>query len=600
MKSLTSLWKILAKDLASGCCTSTTRDSKTVSERVKCEGTSFLTITLPQFGKDFERSLDQGCVDRQDFQGFTWRSGLPVFLQGFLSLVFDSNTGRLLDEPNIFAIRAIRQLTLIDSKMFLLTNSQRERAAMSGFIQCEKEVRDADSRLTPQLRSQFIRVSNIVLGRVLYDLDKKVQNCDELIPSHGPGATADGLKGNRKFSHTSWPMRLDKVFHSVDFLLPNASYYERLADVDFLEPDAEIPVKVISVPKTQKTPRIIAMEPTAMQYAQQSVRRLIYESVERDYLLNALIGFTDQEPNQLLAQEGSLTGNLATLDLSEASDRVSFEHVRDLLTLTPHLFEVVDACRSRKALVDGHGVIPLAKYASMGSALSFPIEAMVFISIIFIGVENALNRPLTRKDVQSLVGRVRVFGDDIIVPVDIVPDVIDALESFGMKVNRTKSFWTGKFRESCGKEYYNGHDVSIVKVRQVPPTSQQDATEVISWVSLRNQMYFSGLWKTTEWLDSFLSGILKDFPVVLESSPVLGRHSFLGYNAQRVGGRYQIPQVKGFVIRAVIPENPLDDHHALLKCLLNISELPIADERHLERSGRPHAVSIKRAWSSAV
>ena len=51
MKSLTSLWSVLANELASRCGTSTTKDIKTVLGRVENEGMSFLTITLPSFGR---------------------------------------------------------------------------------------------------------------------------------------------------------------------------------------------------------------------------------------------------------------------------------------------------------------------------------------------------------------------------------------------------------------------------------------------------------------------------------------------------------------------------------------------------------------------
>nr|QDH86450.1 MAG: RNA-dependent RNA polymerase [Leviviridae sp.] len=77
-------------------------------------------------------------------------------------------------------------------------------------------------------------------------------------------------------------------------------------------------MKVIDVPKTMKTPRIIAMEPTAMQYAQQGILRLIQDAIKGSYL-NDFIGLDDQEPNQLMARQGSAVGDLATLDLSEAS-----------------------------------------------------------------------------------------------------------------------------------------------------------------------------------------------------------------------------------------------------------------------------------------
>jgi hypothetical protein len=605
------LWSKLADELASWCCTSAAADIKTVSSRVENEGLGFFTITLPDFGKAFERSLDQGQVAPAEFAAFMSsrkgsyaeeRSpvGLPVFLRGFLGLVFDPESGRLLENPSIDAIFAIRQLTLVFGKLFLLSNERRERAAMRSYLECEQDVHAFATQFSPELREQFRRVANVVLGRTLRHINRVVSEPWNLLPGHGPGATADGLKGNQKWSSMYWTQRLEKFFPSVEFLLPNASYHEALGDVDFLEPEAEIPVMVLSVPKTQKTPRIIAAEPTAMMYVQQALRHVIYEWVERDNLLNTLIGFTDQSPNQRLACEGSREGSLATLDLSEASDRVSFEHVRELFAFTPDLFQAVSACRSLKAQVPGHGTVSLAKFASMGSALSFPIEAMVFLTIVFIGYENTLNRPLTFNDVKSLKDQVRIFGDDIIIPKDIVRSVISALSAYGMKVNEHKSFWTGKFRESCGKEYYDGLDVSIVKLRQMFPKSRRDVRELIALVSTRNQFYELGLWQTARWLDNVIEAILRDYPVVAPTSPVLGRHSYLGetfgYPYEKVGGRYQHPLVKGYVVRADSPINPIDDHHALRKWFLLRRDLPLADKDHLRRSGRPLVVNIKRGW----
>jgi hypothetical protein len=631
------LWSTLADELASGCHTSAAMDIKYVRSRVEHEGSSFFTITLPQFGKDFEKSLDSGCLDRLDFQGFSWRSGLPKLFSGFLGQVFDASSGRLLNEPNEGAIYAVRQLTLFYGKMFLPTSKEKEYDALCGYVECDREVREGDLLRPSGSRERLSlgRVGSLLVGPALRRLAMALpygrarslggqpdvhQNGDtsgdegydprhrllpgadeyeslHLIPVHGPGATADGLKGNQKWKHDSWTTRLDEVFPMADFVIPNYSYFESLDEVNLKEPGDEIPVKVISVPKTQKTPRIIAVEPTCMMFMQKAIQVRLYELVERDYLLSSFIGFTDQTPNQELACEGSLTGELATLDLSEASDRVSCQHVEDLCRyVDPEVLRAFMAVRSTKADVEGHGVIPLSKYASMGSALTFPLEAMIFLTIVFIGIEDELKRPLTRKDFYSFVGKVRVFGDDIIVPVDYVDSVIRSLEYFGMRVNRSKSFWTGKFRESCGKEYYNGADVSIVRARQELPSSRTDAKEIVSWVETSNLLFKAGCWKTVELLDSWLSGILKDYPVVEDSSPILGRFSFCGHDVHDADRELFSPLVKGWKVRAVIPQNSLDDHYALLKWFTLRSDLPIADEDHLERSGRPLVVDIKRGW----
>jgi len=151
LKSLLLLWSKLADESANRCDTSATMDVKTVHRRVKHEGLSFLTITLPQFGKDFQKSLDQGVVDRRLYTGFQYKGGLPRFLGGFLDRVFDRNSGRLLTEPDIDAILAIRQLTLIYGKIALPCSDARVRAAMSAFVKCEQDVRDEDTIRTPSI-----------------------------------------------------------------------------------------------------------------------------------------------------------------------------------------------------------------------------------------------------------------------------------------------------------------------------------------------------------------------------------------------------------------------------------------------------------------
>jgi hypothetical protein len=597
LKSLILLWKKVAEDLATRCCISTTKDYNLVLGRSKHEGLSFLTITLPSFGKDFQKSLDQGIVDRDMFQGFSWHAGLPRFLGGFLDLVFDRNSGVLLSDPDIDAILAIRQLTLMFGKVLLPCSDARERKSMSEYVQCDVEVAGHDKTMRSEDYSEFMRMSDLLFRDLFSEVNRKVDLL-ELVPKHGPGATADKLRGNGKFNCRSWTTRLEEFFPSGDYLFPNARYFnEHYDEIHYQEPGEEIPVKVISVPKTQKTPRIIAVEPTAMQFAQQAVLSALISGISRSYL-DSLIGTGSQEPNQLLAQKGSLDGTLATLDLSEASDRVSNQLVRKMLCRYPSLHGAVDACRSRKANVPGHGVVRLSKFASMGSALCFPIEAMVFVTLVFLGIEQELSTRFTKKsDIVAYLGRVRVYGDDIIVPTDSVHSVVHTLEHFGARVGASKSFWIGKFRESCGKEYYNGWDVSIVRARRMFPSTRKHAPEVISLISLRNQLYFAGHWGTVRWLDSYIRDVIQHFPVVLSTSSVLGRNSFLGYETQRECEKLHRPLVKGYVVSSRIPSDPLDGPGALLKCLLKHGNEPVVDSKHLERAGRPRRVDIKPRWA---
>jgi len=594
VKSLTSLWNSIAKNLAMRCCTSAHHDINTVEVRSKNEGLSFLTITLPTFAKDFELCLERGYVDNTVFLSFKKNRSLPAFLSGFSCLVFDRGTGVLLDEPSVEAIQAIRQLTLLFSKILLDCSPRREARAFREFVECEKEV---EASRGTRSYEQFEYIRTLLFGSIFSKIDSDIYQ-GNLLPKHGPGATADAKYGNQKFHQTTWPCRLEPYFPYGEMVLPNWSYWEQIGEVDFLEPGSEIPVKVISVPKTMKTPRIIAVEPTAMQYAQQAVLRLIVDTVAGEKTIHRMISFNDQTPNQRLAREGSRFRDLATLDLSEASDRVSCETVSHLLSSHRHFHDAVMACRSTRARLPDDSVRELSKFASMGSALCFPMEAAVFLVAIFVGIQEDLERRLVRSDVKHYSHRVRVFGDDIVVPKEHVRSVIRSLEYFGLKVNGRKSFWNGKFRESCGKEYYDGTDVSIVRVRRVLPESRRDVQEIISAVSLRNQLFLAGLEDTAYLLDRRMLGILRHFPVVEESSPVLGRISYSGHIPSKL--IHSIPKVKGWMIRSKIPVNEIDDWPALRKCL-SLMEMREGGEiatspDHLRRSGRPRAVDIKLGW----
>jgi len=547
--------------------------------------------------------------------------------------VFNPSNGVLLNEPDIEAIYAVRQLTLMFSKIALpgspeggspllqptikVVSAKRESVAMCGYVQCEHDVRAADDRCEPAYLADFKRISAMLFGETFAKVDRDV-DWGRIIPQHGPGATADSYSANAKWDQRTWTARLQQFFPAEELLASNPINYRLFSqELNVVEPGAETPVKVVSVPKTLKTPRIIAMEPACMQYVQQGIYRAILDALQEDDFLRRVVGFDDQIPNREMAREGSFSGELATLDLSEASDRVSNQHILAMLEDYPHLSGAVQASRSLRADVLGHGCLDLAKFASMGSALCFPFEAMVFITLVFMGIERELSAPFSCvADLHRYRKQVRVFGDDIIVPRDNVLSVVDELEYFGFRVNVGKSFWTGRFRESCGKEYYDGEDVSIVRVRRMLPTQRHDATGVISAVKLRNQLYWAGMWQSARWLDVYLGRLLKVFPNVAPTSPVLGRETALGYEFRKLDPKTHGPLVKGYKVCSQAPVDPLNGPGALLKCLSrkvnavhprgfapkenrsSIIDTNYVDDEHLERYGRPKRVNIKLGWNS--
>nr|QDH87980.1 MAG: RNA-dependent RNA polymerase [Leviviridae sp.] len=322
----------------------------------------------------------------------------------------------------------------------------------------------------------------------------------------------------------------------------------------------------------------------------------LVREIELNPVSRSFTAFTDQTPNQELARLGSLDGSLATLDLSEASDRVANWLVEELFADYPHFLEGIQACRSTRCRLPSGEVIPLLKFASMGSALTFPIEAMIFTAISILGCLG-MSRSPTMPLIKRLVGSVRVYGDDIIVPVDKAVAVSEMLETFGFQVNQHKSFWNGPFRESCGKEYFFGEDVSIVKSRRAFPDTRHCVPELVSLVSFRNQLCEAGWLDTVEMLDTEILHLLGGrFPYVSGNSSLLGRVGPDRPEIHRGHPTLHRPEAKGYCLDVRIPHSPLSGIPALTKCLMH-PEITLEQIDHLKRSGRPRAVGLKLAWA---
>jgi hypothetical protein len=645
MKSQMRLLECVLADASIWCSTSTTRDFETITRRVEREGISFLTITLPTFCSDFERSLEIGCVDPSFFLGFKKKGALPVFLRGLLGLVFNASDGTLLEDVSFHAVYAIRQVCLLNKKLLLDCSEERIRRCYANFLETDRSVAEFEENLgvfldfvpgdprylrdsrsdgevtnaecesersrsgadsshargvtarlgSPMELEHFRSVAGLLWGQ-LFDADSFRIDANKVLPRHGPGATAERISGNRKFKQLKWHRRLDHWFPASDFLIPNAGFEAELEDIQFVDPEQEEPVRVITVPKTLKGPRIIAIEPVCVQYTQQALMEILVERLEKYDLTKGKVNFTDQTVNQSLALSSSLDGRFATIDLKDASDRVSARLVSTMLATQPIFREMLFACRSTRADVPGLGIHSLSRFASMGSAMCFPIEAMVFYTIIVSAIHRAERYPLTRKSLFKVISGVRVYGDDIIVPVEYVPIVKSELEWFNLRVNSNKSFYSGKFRESCGLDAYDGIPVKPVYATRLLPTSRHNAEELISAVSLANQLYRAGYWHACQYVRDVIERFATA-PYVMENSSVLGWHSYLyGYEAHSWDQHLHRWLVKGHVVSAKSPTDILDDWPALMKFFIKRGKEPYHDAKHLERYGRPLAVYTKSRW----
>lgn len=208
-------------------------------------------------------------------------------------------------------------------------------------------------------------------------------------------------------------------------------------------------MRVVTVPKDAKIDRTIGAEPTFNTWIQAGIGRLI-----RRRLRAAGVNLDDQSINQTWA-ELALTLDLATIDISQASDSVSYWLVEELLPRK--WFRLLDAARSGYAKLPGGKLIPLEKFSSMGNGYTFELETLIFW---------ALAQAVCEEGGHS-TSCVSVYGDDIIIPSPACDRFYEVLQGLGFVVNTDKSYSDGYFYESCGKHYFSGVDVTPVYQKEL-------------------------------------------------------------------------------------------------------------------------------------
>ncbi len=519
-------------------CASIDRDKLTILSRCKNEGESFLGITLPIFSEWLEQSIQQGYVATSIYARFSKRpkriSVLPRFLHGLTCRVFDAKTGALLEHPDPRSVEFLRKICHFDRKKFEVCDPVRDRKAQQTY----KMVDDSLRRL-PKFLPEKVNALNNVCKRFIPFVEAVFASTiddESILPKHGPGATADKAWANGKYKGRDFYKRWDDLF-SWEHLYGVNTVHQSNREV--ILPKDELPVRVVSVPKTMKTSRIICVEPTAMQYAQQlTAARLVKslrlvgkqrKSFPSGKTLYDHLNFHDQTPNQEAARKGSIDGTLATVDLSEASDRVSCQLVSLVFRHSPQLRRHLYGARSTRAMMPDGTIFHLRKYASMGSALTFPVEALCFLMICIAAVcdqrrvFHGNGRPKSLEAFENARKDILVFGDDLIVPADCIVKVTEYLEAFGLKVNSKKTFFQGGFRESCGMDYFRGHLVTPVYLRQDPPKSHKDGTRFVSWVHMANRFYKAGCHRTAHLVADYIDSIYR-LPMVRDTCAGLGWH----------------------------------------------------------------------------
>lgn len=229
--------------------------------------------------------------------------------------------------------------------------------------------------------------------------------------------------------------------------------------------------RLCAVPKDWDKDRLITVEPSYSTFEQQRVRKLILESIHSGPLRGTAmdLGYTDGQAIQRgIALRASRTGRQATIDLSDASDGISWTAVQEVFP--EWLVRLLFLSRTPRIVHDATGGQPLTTdlhiFAGMGNATTFPVETLYFSALME-------SIRITHFPSSSRKSRVSVFGDDIICDSDVASVLLEHSQEEipGIKVNRSKSFLgASPWRESCGIYAYDGVDVTVPKVDGYTPS----------------------------------------------------------------------------------------------------------------------------------
>ena len=352
-----------------------------------------------------------------------------------------------LSDP--YKMRYLRQLLLFCYKASVTHDNKTTEKAYQGFLDTNSAVR--------QFGSDLARVSPALLNKARQHVQSVLYHFDgtKIVPSHGPGAVTTSKEKWQQVYSTIENVYPYSDWFSLYYNSDHCSYWDDCSHV------SQITAKLIAVPKDTRGPRLICVHPAESVWIQQGLRRELEKAIASRRTSwgpwpCGHVHFDDQSVNGKIALLSSKSRRYATIDMKEASDRISEPLIQILFGSK---YKYFGCCRAQKFVIPKWGSFQnitgdIHSYAPMGNATTFPVQSLVFWAICVASLQHhGFHQP----------GAVFVFGDDIIIPSELASKVCEDLESFGLLVNRTKSFWRGAFRESCGIDAFNGVNVTPVR-----------------------------------------------------------------------------------------------------------------------------------------
>lgn len=378
-------------------------------------------------------------------------------------------------------LRLLRTVLCFGYKAEYEPTKQQLEEAEASFVEVEHGIAVWDDSHEPAL-DPFYRACRVAIHRVLSRA--RLDSFRSALPHHGPGAVFPSRKPWVKSAFTTQYSSIARYYPWDEWF--QGIFIDALMDQPPPVESEQILCAMRAVPKDSRGPRIICVHPVEAIWVQQSQRSVVERAIAQHPLAGKAIKFDDQTVNGMKALESSRTRSFVTLDLKEASDRLSNKLVNYLLGSYADILSCARATHVR--LLSGRHV-ELRKWAPMGNCLTFPIESLVFWAIVHTAIRCHVN----------IDADIYVFGDDILFPTDMYDVVLPRLVAAGLVPNRDKTFKDGFFRESCGVDAFKGVDITPLRTKGTDGIASYANAE--SWCSLaRRAQIVYGLRELPEWI----------------------------------------------------------------------------------------------------
>lgn len=355
-------------------------------------------------------------------------------------------------------------------------------AAKKTWFKAEEQCKRTNERLRPMiekvtLRPSWVNRARTIISDMLGDTVTR-ENIREILDSgyHGKGTSTEcpfeASSAYYKYSDPHPHCTSDALPYAMAAISRNPRWFANLersqarqvCSINRAQYELEVMTAAIRiteqerisfVDKSLKTKRPIGVGNSLNMYLQLGVKTLLMRILKEHG-----IDLNNQDKNRQLAKQGSLEGTyfdegtiewleqLSTIDLASASDTVSLG-ICELL-LPNEWYSLFCDLRHASGKLDDNE-IAYDKMSAMGNGFTFPLESLIFYAVLKATTED--------QGYEYEQERNAVYGDDIICPLKVAQPLIENLTTAGFSINTEKSFLSGMFKESCGRDYFQGVNV---------------------------------------------------------------------------------------------------------------------------------------------